>query len=93
MRGERERSEVLVFARMSRYERLDGVDFMKTYESERRELFEWRLKESSEYFKALKKDREKGIFSKDSERNMKMHEIDMEYNRKLLELKRKYNVE
>lgn len=65
---------------------------MKTYESEKKELFDWLCAETAEYFKALKKEEtEKGL-SRDSELDIKQHNVEMEYNKKLIELKRKYNI-
>ena len=65
---------------------------MKTYESERKELFEWLQKETSQYYAAVEKDMKEKKFSKDSEHGKKQHETEMEYNRRLLELKRKYKI-
>lgn len=66
---------------------------MKTYESERREIFEQLLSIEKEYSVSLKKRMEKGILSKDSEELLEAQKARQYCNLQFLELKVKYNIE
>ena len=65
---------------------------MKTFESEKKELFDWLCGEQKRYDDALEERRKKGIFSRDSEAGLRYQEARLEYNKKFLALKKKYNI-
>lgn len=67
---------------------------MNTYDSEKRELFEWLQKKTAEYDAAWEKQfEEHGVQGRDSELTRK-HQLDVqEYNRRFQELKKKYGIE
>ena len=65
---------------------------MKTYDSERKELFDWMTQVMNEYFEEGRKDLKEGNLQRDSEANRKFLEAHMEYNRKLIDLKKKYGI-
>lgn len=65
---------------------------MKTFETEKRELFDWLTEEQKRYFDAVDEMHAKGIFSRDSEAGLRYREATFEYNRRLVALKVKYNI-
>lgn len=65
---------------------------MKSFESEKRELFDWLCKEKEKYRNAVKKMRSEGIISRDIEAGLEYQKAKLEYNQKLLALKKKYNI-
>lgn len=66
------------------------LNFMKTYDSERKDLNDWLLKKRSECVAAEEKENPKGL---DSKSNNKFQLYVKEYNRKLESLKEKYNID
>ena len=65
---------------------------MKTYDSERTELYEWLKQQQAEYSNAFWKAAKEKRVHRDSEANRKYKEAVREYNKKLLALKGKYGV-
>lgn len=62
---------------------------MKTYDSERTELYNWLQSKFDEYFSAVKKERRSEEIGK---LERQQQEYVREYNEKLKALKKKYNV-
>ena len=65
---------------------------MKTYETERKDLYNWLLVETNKHSIAMRKRIAEHKLSRDSDLTQKQHETEMEYNRRLIELKKKYNI-
>lgn len=66
---------------------------MKTYESERKELFDWMNRATDEYFDEVKNVLKKGNVERDGEANRKHLAIHREYIQKMRALKKKYGIE
>ncbi len=64
---------------------------MNTYESEKKELYDWLLEKDKEYHAAEKKEEKTGL-KRDSEANYQFQLTIQEYNKKLRELKKKYGI-
>ena len=65
---------------------------MKTYDVERKELFDWLNQETEKYFSELKKAIEENRIQLDSNANSDYLKAHREYNQKLLALKMKYGI-
>lgn len=66
---------------------------MKTYDSERKELFDWMTKATKEYFEKSRKAHKEGYTGRDSEANREFLEAQREYVLKMRALKKKYGIE
>lgn len=64
----------------------------KSYEEEKRALFDWLCEKVNEYHDKVEEMHANGIFSLDSEAGLECEKARMEYNEKLIALKKKYNV-
>ena len=65
---------------------------MKTYDVERKELFDWLNQETEKYFSEVKKAIEENRIQLDSNANSDYLNAHREYNQKLLALKMKYGI-
>ena len=65
---------------------------MKTYDVERKELFDWLNLETEKYFSEVKKAIEENRIQLDSNANSDYLKAHREYNQKLLALKMKYGI-
>ena len=65
---------------------------MKTYDVERKELFDWLNQETEKYFSEVKKTIEENRIQLDSNANSDYLKAHREYNQKLLALKMKYGI-
>ncbi len=65
---------------------------MKTYDTERKELFDWLLVKTAEYETRQDKEIKDRGLQRDSDSTWQYHYTVMEYNRKLIELKKKYGI-
>ncbi|MCI5728625.1 MAG: hypothetical protein MR374_03660 [Clostridia bacterium] len=65
---------------------------MKTYDVERKELFDWLNQETEKYFSEVKKAIEENRIQLDSNANSDYLKAHREYNQKLLALKMKYGI-
>lgn len=65
---------------------------MRTYDVERKELFDWLNQETEKYFSEVKKAIEENRIQLDSNANSDYLKAHREYNQKLLALKMKYGI-
>ena len=65
---------------------------MKTYDVERKELFDWLNQETEKYISEVKKAIEENRIQLDSNANSDYLKAHREYNQKLLALKMKYGI-
>ena len=65
---------------------------MKSYDEEKKALFDWFMGEAEEYYAAVKNKLDNGTLARDSMEGLKYQKARMEYNKKFLELKKKYNI-
>lgn len=65
---------------------------MKTYDVERKELFDWLNQETEKYFSEVKKAIKENRIQLDSNANSDYLKAHREYNQKLLALKMKYGI-
>ena len=65
---------------------------MKTYDVERKDLFDWLNQETEKYFSEVKKAIEENRIQLDSNANSDYLKAHREYNQKLLALKMKYGI-
>lgn len=65
---------------------------MKTYDIERKELFDWLNQETEKYFSEVEKAIEENRIQLDSNANSDYLKAHREYNQKLIALKMKYGI-